>query len=48
MLVLNETRVFPARLLGHKKTGARIEVMLLEQKAPNQWEALVKPGRKFR
>jgi S-adenosylmethionine:tRNA ribosyltransferase-isomerase len=48
ILVLNETKVLPARLLGRKKTGAQIEVLLLKQLDENHWEALVKPGRRFR
>lgn len=48
-LVLNDTRVLPARLLGHKKeTGAKIEVLLLKQIDNDRWEALVKPGKKLR
>ncbi len=48
-LVLNDTRVLPARLLGIKKeTGAKVEVLLLAEKALNTWEALVKPGKKIR
>lgn len=46
-LVLNDTKVIPARLIGHKETGAKIEVFLLRALAQkNQWEVLVKPGRK--
>jgi S-adenosylmethionine:tRNA ribosyltransferase-isomerase len=48
ILVLNETKVLPARLLGRKKTGAQIEVLLLKQLDEIHWEALVKPGRRFR
>ncbi len=48
-LVLNSTRVIPARLIGVKEnTGARIEVVLLTRKDLNTWEALVKPGRRVR
>lgn len=48
-LVLNDTRVLPARLLGHKKeTGAKVEVLLLKQIEDDRWEALVKPGKKLR
>jgi len=47
VMVINSTRVIPARLLGVKeKTGARIEVVLLQRKDINTWEALVKPGRR--
>lgn len=47
LLVLNNTRVFPARLYGRKSTGARVEVLLLEEQQPNCWLALVKPGKRF-
>ncbi|MBP5608264.1 MAG: S-adenosylmethionine:tRNA ribosyltransferase-isomerase, partial [Lachnospiraceae bacterium] len=46
-LVLNNTRVIPARLYGIKEdTGAAIEVLLLKRLAGNTWECLVKPGKK--
>jgi S-adenosylmethionine:tRNA ribosyltransferase-isomerase len=46
-LVINNTRVLPARLIGSKEgTGAKIEVLLLKRKQDNVWETLVKPGRK--
>lgn len=46
-LVINDTKVIPARLLGEKEeTKARIEVLLLKQKEKNVWETLVKPGKK--
>jgi len=46
VLVINNTRVIPARLIGAKEnTGARIEVVLLKRNDLNTWEALVKPGR---
>lgn len=49
LLVLNETKVLPARLFGRRKsTGAKIEVLLLKQLANNRWEVLVKPGKKAR
>ncbi len=49
VLVLNNTRVIPARLIGVKEgTGARIEVVLLKRAALNTWEALVKPGKRVR
>lgn len=48
-LVLNDTRVIPARLMGQKKeTGAVIEVLLLKDTGDNVWEALVRPGKKAR
>lgn len=47
MLVLNKTKVIPARLYGQKTTGARVEVFLLNQLQDNVWECLVKPGRRL-
>ena len=48
-LVLNDTKVIPARLMGVKEdTKARIEVLLLIRKDKDIWEALVKPGKKCR
>ncbi len=48
-LVLNNTKVIPARLMGVKQdTGAAIEVLLLKRKEKDVWETLVKPGRKAR
>ena len=48
-LVINETRVFPARLIGFKeKTNAKVEVLLLRQLETTMWEVLVKPARKVR
>jgi S-adenosylmethionine:tRNA ribosyltransferase-isomerase len=46
LLVFNNTKVIPARLHGYKESGAKVEVLLLEERAPNTWLALVKPGRK--
>ena len=47
-LVLNNTRVMPARLYGQKKdTGAAIEVLLLKNKEHNMWECLVKPAKRI-
>ena len=46
-LVINDTKVIPARLIGAKEeTGAKIEVLLLKGGADDVWETLVKPGRK--
>ena len=46
-LVINNTKVIPARLMGTKRdTGAAIEVLLLKRKENNIWETLVKPGKK--
>ncbi|HIK32636.1 MAG TPA: tRNA preQ1(34) S-adenosylmethionine ribosyltransferase-isomerase QueA [Oscillatoriales cyanobacterium M59_W2019_021] len=47
LLVLNDTRVIPARLYGRKPSGAAVEVLLLEERAENCWLALVKPGKKL-
>lgn len=48
-LVINDTKVIPARLMGIKEdTGAAIEVLLLKRKDDSTWETLVKPGRKAR
>lgn len=49
LLVLNDTRVIPARLLGEKKgTGGKAEVLLLRQKESLLWEALVRPGARLK
>ncbi len=46
-LVINDTKVIPARLIGAKEeTGAKIEILLLKRKENNVWETLVKPGKK--
>ena len=48
-LVLNNTKVIPARLMGTKsETGAAIEVLLLKRREGDVWETLVKPGKKAR
>ena len=48
-LVLNDTKVIPARLIGIKEdTGATVEVFLLERKEEGIWETLVRPGKKLR
>lgn len=47
VLVVNKTKVIPARLFGHKKTGAKVEVFLLNQLQDDVWECLVKPGRRL-
>lgn len=48
-LVINDTKVIPARLLGEKAdTKAKVEVLLLKRKENDVWETLVKPGRKMR
>jgi S-adenosylmethionine:tRNA ribosyltransferase-isomerase len=47
LVVLNATRVLPARLRLRKATGGAAEVLLLEERADGSWEALVKPGRRL-
>ena len=48
-LVLNDTKVIPARLLGVKEdTGAHVEILLLTRKEADVWECLVRPGKKLR
>ncbi len=48
-LVINDTKVIPARLFGKKKdTGAAIEILLLKRRENDIWETLVKPGKKAR
>lgn len=48
-LVVNDTRVMPARLLGRREgTGGRVELLLLGNRANGSWEALVKPGARLR
>lgn len=48
-LVLNNTKVIPARLIGEKEgTGAKVEILLLKRKENDIWEILVKPGKKAR
>ena len=48
-LVINDTKVIPARLMGQKaETGAGIEVLLLKRRGDDIWETLVKPGKKAR
>ena len=47
-LVINDTRVMPARLLGQRQGGGPCEVLLLRQLGPKRWETLVKPGKKLK
>ncbi len=48
-LVINDTKVIPARLIGRREeTGGRVEVLLLKRKSESVWETLVKPGKKAR
>ena len=46
-LVMNDSRVLPARLLGHRPTGGAVEVLLLRDLGEKRWECLCKPGRKM-
>lgn len=49
VLVINDTKVIPARLIGVKAdTGAKVEILLLRRLSDLEWETLVKPGRKCR
>ncbi|MBE9501402.1 MAG: tRNA preQ1(34) S-adenosylmethionine ribosyltransferase-isomerase QueA [Dehalococcoidia bacterium] len=49
VLVFNDSRVLPARLIGRKEgTGGKVEVLLLRRLSPGLWQTLVKPGRRFR
>ena len=47
-LVINETKVIPARLYGERPTGGACEVLLLKQVGPKKWETLVRPGKKLK
>lgn len=47
-LVINETRVIPARLYGVRAGGGACELLLLKQLGPNRWESLVRPGAKLK
>ena len=47
VLVINDSKVIPARLLGQKDTGAHIEILLLKQAEKDTWECLVRPGRRL-
>lgn len=48
VLVLNNTKVMPARLFGVRETGAKVEVLLLKRRELDVWEVLVKPGKRAR
>ncbi len=48
ILVVNNTKVIPARLIGHKKqTGGEVEILLLRHESENLWNCLVRPGRRL-
>ena len=46
LLVLNDTKVIPARLFAKKETGAQIEIFLLKEVEPHKWQALIKPSKR--
>jgi S-adenosylmethionine:tRNA ribosyltransferase-isomerase len=46
-LVMNNSRVLPARLLGHRPTGGAVELLLLRDVGEKRWECLAKPGKKM-
>jgi len=48
VLVVNDTRVMPARLIGERAGGGACEVLLLRQLSPVSWETLVRPGKKLK
>ena len=49
VLVLNDSRVIPARLRGvNAKTGGQFEILLIEENAPNDWWAMLRPGKRAR
>lgn len=48
VLVLNNTKVFPARLLGNSETGARIELFLVKEIENQKWETLARPARRLK
>lgn len=48
LLVLNNTKVMPARLYGKKDTGAKIEIFLLKQLTDDNWEVLIKPSKRVK
>ncbi|KUO50640.1 MAG: S-adenosylmethionine:tRNA ribosyltransferase-isomerase [Desulfitibacter sp. BRH_c19] len=48
LLVLNQTKVLPARLLGTKDTGANVELLLLKRLEGDNWDCLVRPGKKLK
>ena len=46
VLILNDTRVIPARLIGHRESGGQVEIFLLRRIEGDKWETLAKPGKK--
>src|SRR5215218_6858311 len=47
VLVLNNTKVFPARLIGTSETGANVEIFLITKVTDNVWQALARPARRL-
>ena len=47
LLVVNDTRVIPARLRARRPTGGRVEILLVERAAPAEWWCLLRPGRRM-
>lgn len=48
LLVLNNTRVFPARLIGRSETGGRVEIFLVKKLGEGSWDALARPARRLK
>ncbi len=48
VLVVNETKVIPARLFGQRPTGGKVEIFLLKRRQDDIWETLVRPGKRVR
>ena len=48
VLVINDTKVLPARIIGQKDTKAKIELLLLKEIEPDIWECLVKPQKRVK
>lgn len=48
LIVVNDTRVFPARLAVRRKTGGNVELLLLSQRGDSEWVAMARPGRRLR
>ena len=48
VLILNNTKVMPARLYGYKETGAKIEVFLLKERVNKEWEVLIRPSKRVK
>jgi S-adenosylmethionine:tRNA ribosyltransferase-isomerase len=47
LIVVNNTRVFPARLIGRSETGAKVELFLVEERSEGVWETLARPARRL-